>query len=107
MTMDIQITVEAGIIRVVYRGEVQFDATTDMLGKVGRIASENRCTRLLFDVREASDRDYHISAIRHAEHASALGIEQTFRIAVLGVQGDQMLPYIDEPEALAWLRGAP
>lgn len=122
MNPDIQITVESGITRVTYRGEVHFEDSTEMLRKVGRIASENQSTKLLFDVREARDRQYHVSAIRHAEQGPALGISPSFRIAVLGAEGDQMLRYVetvavnrgflvkaftDESAALAWLENTP
>jgi len=119
MATDFQITVELGIIRVVYRGEVQFDRTTEMLRKVGRIALENQSAMLLIDAREAEDGEYHVSAIRHTEQAPALGIDQSFHIALLGREGDQRLQYAedvmvnrgfqskvftDEAEAVAWLR---
>ena len=122
MPADIQITFELGIIRVTYRGEAQFDLTTKMLRNVARIAAENKSKLLLFDIREAEDRNYHTDAIRHTQQAPALGIDQTFRIAFLGSKNLEMLSYIedvsvnrgfqakaftDEAEAVAWLRSAP
>jgi hypothetical protein len=119
MSADIQIAVEQGITRVVYRGRFQFEVTTEMLRKVGRIAAENLSDRLLIDVREAGEGQYHVNAIRHAEQAHELGIDRGFRIALLVRQGDPRFPYVedvlvnrgfqakaftDEAEALAWLR---
>ena len=121
MATDIQVKMEQGIVRVVYRGKPQFHLTTEMMREVGRVASENRSTMLLFDVREAEDSEYHVSAIKHTELAPALGINQSYRTALLGRKGDPRLPYIedvavnrgfrlkvftDEAEAVAWLRAA-
>ena len=121
MGQDIRITVDEGMIRVVYRGRAEFAAITRMLREVGRVASETHSERLLFDLREADYRHYYTGAIRHAEEGPALGIEQRFRIAFLGAGDEPMLKYIedvavnrgynvkafaDEPEAVAWLQGA-
>ena len=117
--MDMQITVEQGITRVLYRCEVEFNRTTEMLREVGRIALENQSAMLLFDVREAGEGPYHVSAIRHTEQLPALGIERSFRIAFLGRKGDPRLSYVDdvmvnrgfqshvftdEAESVAWLQ---
>lgn len=121
MAPDIRITFELGIIRVAYRGEAQFDLTTQMMRDVARIAAENKSKLLLFDIREAEDRNYHTDAIRHTQQAPALGIDQTFRIVFLGSKNLEMLRYIedvavnrgfrakaftDEREAVAWLQAA-
>ena len=121
MAKNIQITNETGFVRVTYRGDVEYSATTEMLRNVAVIAAEAQCKLLLFDIREASYRDYHLSTIRHAEEGPALGIDKTFRIAFLGAAGNPMLKYIEavsvnrgywvkvfvnESEALAWLHGA-
>ena len=121
MGQDIKITVEQGIIRVVYRGQAEFAAITRVLRDVGRIASETHSERLLFDLREADYRHYYTGAIRHAEEGPALGIEQRFRIAFLGAKDEPMLKYFedvavnggysvkafaDEQEAVAWLQSA-
>jgi len=119
MGQNIEITKEAGFVRVTYRGDVEYSATTEMLSKVAAIAAKTQCKFLLFDIREANYRDYHLSTIRHAEEGPALGIDKTFRIAFLGASGNPMLKYIeavsvnrgywvktfvDESEALAWLQ---
>jgi len=119
MPTDIQVTVEPELIRVVYRGKVEIDATTEMLRKVARIASESQRKLLLFDIREADYRGYYVGTIKHAEDGPSLGIDRTFRVAFLGSGGEPMLRYIedvtvnrgyeskaftDESEALAWLR---
>jgi hypothetical protein len=113
---------ESGITRVVYRGDVNFDVTTEMIRKVGRTAMENRSSLLLFDIREAGEGEYHASAIKHTELAPSLGIDRSFRTAFLGREGDPRLGYIetvtvnrgfrtktftDEAAAVAWLRSGP
>src|SRR6185503_21381226 len=122
MKRDIQTSVENGIVRVVYRGLVEYSAATEMLRNVAGIAANAQCKLLLFDIREADYEHYHVDTIRHAEEAPQMGIDQTFRVAFLGVEGNPMLRYIenvsvnrgflakvftDDSEALAWLRGAP
>ena len=122
MTQDIKITAEAGIVRVTYRGAVEYGATTEMLRNVGRIASEMQSKLLLFDVREAEFQSYYAESIKHAEEGPALGIDRAFRIAFLGSEGNPMLGYIEnvsvnrgflvkafteESEAIAWLRAEP
>ncbi len=122
MATDIRITVEQGVTRVLYRGDVSFDVTTEMIRKVGRIAKENESSLLLFDIREAGEAPYHANAITHTEQAPSLGIDRSYRTAFLGRDGDPRLEYIetvtinrgfrtksftDEAEAIAWLRGAP
>jgi hypothetical protein len=118
MAQDIQITKEPGFVRVTYHGDVEYVATTEMLRKVAVVAAETQCKSLLFDIREANYRDYHLGTIRHAEDGPALGIDKTFRIAFLGTSGNPMLKYIeavtinrgywakaltDESEAMLWL----
>ena len=120
MTQDIKVTAEAGLVRVTYRGAVEYGAMTEMLRNVGRIASEMQSKLLLFDFREADFGNYYVDTIKHAEEGPALGIDRAFRIAVLGSEGNPMLQYIEnvavnrgfqvrtftgESEALAWLRG--
>jgi hypothetical protein len=102
MGQDIRITAEPGFVRITYRGDVQYDATTEMLREVAALVARTQTARLLFDLREANYRDYHLGTIRHVEEAAALGIERTFRIAIVGAAGNPMLQYI---EAVAVNRG--
>jgi hypothetical protein len=102
MSQDIKITAEPGFVRITYRGDVQYDATTQMLRNVGQLAARTQATRMLFDIREANYRDYHLGTVRHVEEAGALGIQRTFRIAIVGAEGNPMLQYI---EAVALNRG--
>jgi hypothetical protein len=107
---------------VTYRGAAEYGATTEMLRRVGRVASETQSGLVLFDLREADFRSYYADTIRHAEEGPALGIDRAFRIAVLGAEGNPMLRFIEnvalnrgfqvkafteESEAVAWLRTNP
>jgi len=120
---DIQISSEGGIVRVTYRGVVEYGATTDMLRKVAQIAGEHQVKLVLFDIRDADYENYAVATVRHAEEGPTLGIDKIgFRFAFLGAAGNPMLKYIenvsvnrgyqvktftDEAGALAWLRQAP
>jgi len=115
---DIRITTEAGIIRVVYRGRVEFDLTTNMLREVAKVAARDNTRLLLIDVRDADYKLYHLETLEHAQQGRSLGIDSTFRIAFLGAENEGMLAFVEnvavnggyrskaftaEPEALAWL----
>ena len=122
MIPDIKVVVEDGIVRATYRGEVAYDAVFGTIRNVARTAAEQQTDLLLFDIREAVFREFHVTIIRHAEEARSLGIEPTFRIAVLAAMENEKLKYIEdvavnrgfqvkvfteESEALAWLKSAP
>jgi len=115
---DIRITTEAGIVRVTYRGKVEFDLTTKMLRDVAKIAVEDNTRLVLIDIRDADYKLYHLESLKHAEQGRSLGIDSTFRIAFLGAENEKMLGYVenvavnrgyrskvftDESKALAWL----
>ena len=117
---DIQIIEDDGYIRVVYRGDAQYDAVTEMLRTVAGLAADKQITRLLIDIREANYDHYHVETIRHTEEATALGFNRNFRIVFVGHTNDQMLRFIEnvtvnrgyktkvfieEPLAVAWLGG--
>jgi len=110
---------EAGIIRVIYRGKVEFDLTTKMLREVATIASKDNTRLVLIDIRDADYKRYHLQSIKHAEQGPSLGIDSTFRIAFLGAENEEMLGFVenvavnrgyrskvftDESRALAWIR---
>ena len=118
MASDFRIALDAGVVRAAYRGNLEYETATQMLQTVGRIAAEKQVRRLLFDIRAANYRDYHLGIIRHSEEAPGLGIDHSFRIAILGADDNPMLRYIeavvvnrgfwakvfvDATEAEAWL----
>ena len=118
MEPDIQITSKTGITRITYRGTARSDLTTEMIREAALIGFRNQCKLLLIDISESSNPDYQVTAMQHAEQASALGIDPEFRIAFLSTGEDQRLPlfeelaikhglqgksFTDESEALAWL----
>jgi hypothetical protein len=119
MNPEYRISVEQGIIRVVYVGKAEYDVTRNMLREAGRLATETGCRCLLFDSRQAQADNYYLGSVRHAEEAPSMGIDQSFRVALLGLKDNPMLAYFekvattrgfqmrtffDEPAALAWLR---
>jgi len=115
---DVQITTEAGIVRVTYRGKVEFGLTTKMLRDVVKTAAEDNTRLVLIDIRDADYKLYHLESLKHAEQGRSLGIDSAFRIAFLGAEDEKMLGYVenvavnrgyrskaftDESKALAWL----
>lgn len=121
MTPDIRISVEEDIVRLTYIGKQEYGFVSEKLREAGRVARDGKCERLLFDIRQTDISGSYADAIGHAEAGPALGIDRRYRIAFLGLRGDAMLKYVedvslnrgyqvrafvDEGEAIAWLRGA-
>ena len=118
MPAEVQIDLESDVIRVKYRGRVEFDVTTRLLRDVGQMGQKTQNKRVLFDIRDADYRGYYVQTVQHAQQGPALGIDRGFRIALLGTQ-NPMLTYFedvavnrgyrakaftDESLALEWLR---
>jgi hypothetical protein len=119
MPEDVTVAERDGIIHAVYRGRARYDVVTAMLREVARIASSTGTRRVLFDMREADCRNYHIETVQHAQDGRALGFDPAFRIAYLGSPDEPMLSYFENvgvnrgyqvraftnaDEAEAWLR---
>ena len=119
MKHTVEIIVRDSIVRVVSAGEVEFDRTTQAMKDAARLAKENDFKAILFDIRDAIYREYHVTAIEHAKMARDVGIEPQFNVAVLGRAGSDMLMYVEnvainrglsaksftsESEALDWDR---
>ena len=96
MTPEYQVSLEQGFIRVVYRGKAEYDVTSNMLREVVHLALGTKTERVLFDLRQSDSSSYYISTIRHAEDAPSLGIDRSFRMALLGSRGDPMLKYFED-----------
>lgn len=120
MTPEYRVSLDQGFIRVVYRGKAEYDITRNMLREVVQLALTTKTERVLFDMRQSDSSGYYISTIRHAEEAPSLGIDRSFRMALLGSKDNPMLKYfedvavnrgfqvrafVDEPESLGWLKG--
>ena len=118
MKPDIRVSVDQGVIRIVYRGSVEPAVTTGMLREIGRLAAESRSKSLLFDIRETDYSRAHVRTIRHVEEAESLGVLPSFQIALLGPLDNPMVKYIEdvavnrgfqvqvfgrEDEAMSWL----
>ena len=119
MTPEYQVSLDQGFIRAVYRGKAEYDVTRNMLREMVQLALTTKTERVLFDMRESDSSSYYISTIRHAEEAPSLGIDRSFRMALLGSKDNPMLKYfedvavnrgfqvrafVDEPESLGWLK---
>lgn len=102
MPAEYVISLDQNVIRVIYRGKPEYEATRAMLVEVGRLAAESRTCRVLFDLRQGDSDGAYVATVRHAEEASAVRIDRSFRIALLGSADAPMLRYF---EAVAVNRG--
>ena len=117
-----QSTLEAkvvdGIARVEVRGVVTEPASADAVAAAVRTARDAGSSLILFDIRSLQHPGYHASVLRRADNAAASGIA-SFRVAILGEAGSDLLAFIgdvasnrglrarcftDEAAALRWLR---
>ena len=111
------VSVEGGIVRTTMRGHVEWAQSSEALARATALARSVGTGKLLFDIRAADHPDFHGLVLRHAESAPEL-VRQGLRIAVLGLEGDRILDFIDdvasnravpaksftrEHAALAWL----
>jgi len=119
METDYTISVEDGFIRVIYVGRTVYETSTRMIREIAMVAEEAGTRRLLVDLRQASYGQSHVSPIRHIEEAPSLGVDSSYRSAVLGATKDQTIlqfienvavnrgyrtrVFYDERDAIAWL----
>ena len=109
-----------GYVRVGSSGVYDFDTNSQAIEGAARLAAEQGCKGIMFDIRNLIHREYHVTAIRHVKSIRELGIKPDNRIAVLGKPEDAaMLEYFetislnrgvmvksftDEEDAIAWLK---
>jgi hypothetical protein len=89
------LAVEGGIVCVTMHGHVKWPQSSEALARATALARTARTGKLLFDIREADHPDFHGLVLRHAESAPEL-VRQGLRIAVLGLEGDRILDFIDD-----------
>ena len=127
MTMEYRITSTDEFIRIECVGRTVFMTGREMLSEVAEISTRHKQKKLLFDLRGAEYNHAYADTIQHAEGVRDVGLEGGFRTALLGLEKDRtMLKYIedvavnrgfqvrafvDEAQALEWIRdgrhGAP
>jgi hypothetical protein len=117
MVRSISVAIENGVVKATVKGDIEPRRSPHAIDLAMGVASKAHIDRLLFDIRDARYKEYHVMAMRHAQQS---GIHR-FRIAVVGNEGDPKLAYFENvarnrgirlksftsPEAASrWLRGA-
>ena len=115
-----RIDVLGDVLRLEVMGTTPRHGSVQAVTTAVESAREHGCRCILFDIRKASDADFHSSVIRHAQAASDLGMAK-FRVALVGTPGSPLLKFIedvslnrglpvrcftDEPQAMRWLTRA-
>jgi hypothetical protein len=114
-----EVRVVEGIVRVEVQGVVVNEPSgADAIGAAVRKAREAGSSLILFDIRGLKHPGYHASVVNRADNAAVSGIS-SFRVAILGEQGSDLLAFIenvatnrglrarcftDEAAALRWLK---
>lgn len=122
MTMEYEITAHDDYIRIDCQGRTSYTIARKMLTELADKASWLEHKKLLFDLRGAAYDHAYADTINHAQEVESLGFGDGFRTALLGDEKDRsMLQYIedvavnrgfkvkafvDEPQAVEWLRGS-
>jgi hypothetical protein len=91
MAAEFRLEIRGDVVLVVERGVPLFEETSKALAAAIQAAKEHG-RKILFDHRLADLSNYYSYIVRHAESALAIGLDHTFRIALVGTpdQGDVM-----------------
>ncbi len=109
-------------VRVTSSGEVEFEKHNQAIMEAGKLAEENKCHAILYDISDAIFKEYHVSGIKHAERADEICINTSNKKRAIFGKPEQMemLQYFetvaenrsislkaftDESEAIEWLKG--
>lgn len=107
-----------GVVWVRLDGVVLLPTATAAMKAAAEAARGHGTDRVVFDIREGTYPDYHVSTLESARLAADLGLNPALRIAILGLPGDPKLHFIedvagnrgfgakaftDEADALAWV----
>ena len=113
------IEVRDDVAVLVQEGVPDFGKTDQALAAAIATAVDLRSKKLLFDVRGADLANYYSYIVRHAESALAMGLDGSFRLAILGTpeqdnvmafmvsvghnRGWTVRCFLEMEDALAWL----
>jgi hypothetical protein len=103
MTAQVDATVTEGIVHVSIRGHAGALTGGEAVMKALWHAHRSRSRCLLFDIREALHPERHAQVVQHAANAVKNGIA-AYRIAVVGLEGDALLDFIEDVAANRGLR---
>ena len=114
----VEATLRDGAVWVRLEGVILFKTTLAAMKAAADGARLHGTDRIVFDIRAGHYPEYHVSALEGARRAADLGLGPALRIAILGVEGDPKLRFIedvainrgaqarafvDEAEAIAWV----
>lgn len=119
MAAEFRIEIRGDVVIVLEKGAPLFEDTARALGDAIRAARDSG-KKILFDHRLADLSNYYSYIVRHAEAAQLIGLDNTFRIALVGLpEQDDVLSFMvtvghnrgwnsrrffDFDDALQWLR---
>lgn len=120
MAHKIEIDYIDDIVWVTSSGETEFDRNTQAIEAAATLAKEKHTECIVFDIRDAVYKEFHVSGIKHAAMAHELGMKSEFKIGLLGTESQtKMLQYYehiafnygitakrftDESRMLEWLK---
>ncbi len=121
MTKGYRIFPEHGYVRVSYVGKTRYEVANEMLHELIHICEKTNSKQVLLDLCDADYGDAYATSIQHVKDAPAMGYDTSYRVAILGAEEDsgmlqyiedvavnrgfQVRAFVDEFEALEWLRG--
>lgn len=103
MAAQVDARVTEGIVHVTIRGHAGSLTGGEAVMKALWHAHRSRSRCILFDIREAFHPERHAQVVEHAANAVKNGLAG-YRIAILGVDGDPLLGFIDDVAANRGLR---
>jgi hypothetical protein len=114
----VETSVRDGVVWIRVEGKALFQTALAAMKAAAGEARGSGSDRLVFDIRAAIHPDYHVTTLESARRAADFGLGPALRIAILGIEGDPQLKFIedvaanrgfqarafsDEAKALAWV----
>lgn len=123
MSANFHVRVHEGVVVVTHVGNLHFEDTNRSIAAAVEAARTTGSKIVLFNLTGAQLSNYYSYSVRHAELAPKLGLDTTYRIAIVGIAAaDDILSFMemvaqnrgwraqrffDIDEAMRWLRQAP
>jgi hypothetical protein len=92
-------SVRDGVVWIRVEGKAQFQTALAAMKSAAQQARSSGSDRLVFDIRAAIHSDYHVTTLESARRAADLGLGPALRIAILGLEGDPQLKFIEDVAA--------
>lgn len=123
MSAGFHVRVHEGVVVVTHVGDLQFEDASQSIVAAAEAARTAGSKLVLFNLTRAELPSYYSYSVRQAELAPKLGLDTSYRIAIVGVSAaDDMLSFMemvaqnrgwqarrffDAGEAMRWLQQAP